>query len=245
MSTDTANTSRDEDQGRDEDHDHDHDHHSDLVFIDEKDCCDKFLCTSVGFLLLFLSIFVTYLNENQYIMNSSDIKLLNDKIQDINTDINDFDKYKNRPIYIYGSLNSNEIEDPFDDSLYISYPGMAIRIVCEIYQWIEIKETESKLRSKSSKSAGNVETTNKYRYKKKWVKKWVDSSKFEYQDNHYNPISNEFDKEYIKEYKIKPQRTIWTESNIFIRNIPLSSKLYNYLEHNDTKWKSVTMEVKN
>jgi hypothetical protein len=88
-----------------------------------------------------------------------------------------------RLVHVTGTLSTT---GPATDSEF-AMKSDGVRLVrhVEMFQWTEESETES-----NKKLGGGETTKTTYKYKRDWVDKPVDSSKFHVRDNHRNPQMN-------------------------------------------------------
>ena len=124
-----------------------------------------------GFLFLFLSTIGLWINEGRSV---DQMDALYEMEQAISTlpDTKYHPDLDNKPILIQGKVRAiSPVEDP---EFKISTKGLALKRTVEMYQWKEIKKTESK-------------NETSYSYKKEWFSKPIDSSKFKDTEAHYNP----------------------------------------------------------
>lgn len=207
---------------------------------DEIDCCDRCLFASFGYILIYIGIFVIFFTERDHKYSQRDISYIRSNLQlldiesqkpgDINTMIEEVIENK-YPIHfideIAGKFEKNMIV--IDDLTDLSYPGIALKIHSEMFQWIEKEEVLRK--------EGTTQTESKYNYTKEWSSTFHDSSNFNKQDGHYNPQPT---------VSKLSTRNVWVDDIIIGKNkhvqFHLAKSLYTKLSKREL-WKNVTNSV--
>ena len=206
---------------------------------EESDCCDKCIFASCGYMFIFLAMFVIFFTERGHKYSQKDITTISNNIQlldiskqkphEINTLLEDVIENK-KPLHfvdIIAGINEKDMI-VMDDRTELSYPGIALKITSEMYQWIETQETEQK----------NGKSHTKYTYAKKWSKKYHDSSLFNKKDDYYNPQPT---------VSQLATRNVWVDDVVIGKNkhvqFHLAKSLYTKLSKR-SYWKNVTESVK-
>lgn len=207
---------------------------------DEIDCCDRCLFASFGFILIYIGMFVIFFSERDHKYSQRDISYIRSNIQLI-----DVEKQKpseitslleevvenKYPIHFIDEISGKNEKNMIvmDDRTDLSFPGIALKINTEMYQWIEKEETIRK--------EGTTQTQSQYSYTKEWSNKFHDSSEFNKQDGHYNPQPT------VSKLSI---RNVWVDDIIIGKNqqiqFHLAKSLYTKLSKRNL-WKNVTQKV--
>merc|ERR1719410_3065256 len=111
-----------------------------------------------------------------------------------------------------------------DDRTDLSYPGIALKIKTEMFQWIETQESITK----------NGKTHTKYTYSKQWSTKYHESTQFNKKDDYYNPQPT---------VSQLATRNVWVDDIVIGTNknvqFHLAKSLYSKLSKR-SYWKNVT-----
>ena len=207
---------------------------------DEPDCCDRCLFSLFGYILVYLGILVLFFNERDHKYATRDISYIESNLQlldienqkpgEINTLLEEVIEYK-YPFHFIDRISKLNEKNMIvmDDRTDLSYPGIALKIHTEMYQWIEKEETIRK--------EGTTQTESRYSYSKQWSSTFHDSSEFNQKDDYYNPQPT---------VSKLSTRNVWVD-DIIIGNNPriqfhLSKSLYTKLSKRDL-WHNVTLSV--
>ena len=146
------------------------------------DCCDRCLFASFGYLCLYLGMLVIFFTERDHKYSQRDIIYITANMKEIDRTKQSVDEIAKLVAdiveYQYPVHFIDKISDDkknmivMDDRTDLSYPGVALKVFTEMYQWME-KEEIVTLRSE-----GNTETKSVYSYYRNWSSSFHDSSKF-------------------------------------------------------------------
>eukprot|EP01084_Bolivina_argentea_P158395 275917_1 len=201
------------------------------------DCCDRCLFSSLGYILLYCGILVIFFSERDHKYSQRDISYISSNLQliditsqkpaDINTILATTIEHK-YPIHFTDNISNINDKNMIvmDDRTDLSYPGIALKINTEMYQWVEAEETIRK--------EGTTQTEIKYSYSKQWANTYHDSTEFNKKDELYNPQPT------VSKLSI---RTLWVDQIIIGQNknlqLYLAKSLYTKLSKRNL-WKNVT-----
>ena len=136
----------------------------------------------VGIILLIGGIAMLWNNEQNNVKNIKNVKELRDQVVDVSSSEVD-DKYEGKLIATSGKLNYNN-DTITDGSFKVSAQTPVLVRTVEVYQWVEDSETK------------DDKTT--YTYSKEWSEKIIDSSEFNTQEGHENPVEVKYESERIE-----------------------------------------------
>jgi len=205
------------------------------------DCCDKCLFASFGFICLYLGMLVIFFTERDHKYSQRDITYITANIKEIDTLTQSADEISKLvadivehqyPVHFIDKI-SNDKQDMIvmDDRTDLSYPGVALKVYTEMYQWIEREEIVT------SRSEGNTETKSVYSYYRNWSSIYHDSSHFNNKEDYYNPQPT------VSQLKT---RTIWVDDIVIGQKqssqFHLAKSLYNRLSVR-SRWKNVTSQA--
>eukprot|EP01084_Bolivina_argentea_P156141 272100_1 len=205
----------------------------------EIDCCDRCLFASFGYICIYLAIFVIFFCEREHKYSTRDISYIESNLQlldiaaqqpaQINTLLESVVEHK-YPIHFVDTISNLNEKNMIvmDDRTDLSYPGIALKINTEMYQWVETQETIRK--------DGTTQTEIKYSYAKQWSNTFHDSSNFNQKDEYYNPQPT------VSQLSV---RNVWVDDIIVGQNkhvqFHLSKSLYTKLSKRHL-WTNVTLK---
>eukprot|EP00484_Ammonia_sp_Unknown_P010298 CAMPEP_0197072554 /NCGR_PEP_ID=MMETSP1384-20130603/210156_1 /TAXON_ID=29189 /ORGANISM="Ammonia sp." /LENGTH=589 /DNA_ID=CAMNT_0042511375 /DNA_START=40 /DNA_END=1809 /DNA_ORIENTATION=- len=206
----------------------------------EPDCCDRCLFASFGYILLYVGIFVIFFSEREHKYSQRDISYISSNLQlldlqkqkpgEINTLLAEVVENKYPMHFIDQIYDLDETSMVvMDDRTDLSYPGIALKIQTEMFQWVESEDV--------SRKEGTTETTSKFSYSKAWSDTFHESSKFNQQDDYYNPQPT------VSQLST---RNVWVDDIMIGNNkyvqLHLSKSLYTKLGKRSL-WKNVTLKA--
>jgi len=135
-----------------------------------------------GVVVIFLSVFLIFYNERQYVTNSYDTDFLRTALEE-NTysSWNQVDNLEdNTPVLFRGNV---ELDAPAQDTQFGVTWENALQVTrnYEIYQWVETKTTK-----RNKLANGDEEEVDVYKYNQQWSSGNVNSNNFRERQGHHN-----------------------------------------------------------
>ena len=134
----------------------------------------------IGLLLVLVGAILLFWNEGRTVERR---KALNEGAASVRSITPDKVDTANQGALVHVTGTATTDETLSDPEFGISTQAIRLRRSVEMYQWQEDKKTETE-----KKVGGGTETTTTYNYKKVWSSSHIDSSSFNYQDGHQNPV---------------------------------------------------------
>jgi len=205
------------------------------------DCCDRCLFASFGFICLYLAMFVIFFSERDHKYSQRDVQFITSTLKELDIAAQSTSEFARTvddivenqyPLHFVDSISDDKRNMiVMDDRTDLSYPGVALKVFTEMFQWMEREEIVT------LRSEGNTETKSVFSYHRNWSSTFHDSSNFNDKENYYNPQPT------VSELKT---RTIWVDDIVIGRNpnrqFHLSKSLYSRLSVR-SRWKNVTAKA--
>lgn len=135
----------------------------------------------VGLLLFVISFPLLFWNEGRAVKMHKSLEEGSNNVTSVSTDkINS--NNEGELIHISGQANTNDTLS--DQQFAVSETAIMLKRKVEMYQWKEETASETK-----KNLGGSTDTETTYSYKKTWSESLIDSSSFEFPNDHENPSS--------------------------------------------------------
>lgn len=147
-----------------------------------------------GLVLLVGSIALLWWNENRSVSQAGALNEMSAKIITLPDSIY-HPEHENKVVLVQDEVKP--VSQVLDPLFGVKSDGLVLRRIVEMYQWKEKanKKTEDKL-------GGATETTTTYNYVKEWSSRAINSSSFQYPQEHHNPSINYENKTFVTDANI-------------------------------------------
>ncbi len=134
-----------------------------------------------GIILIIGSIILLWWNESRSFAQAEALHKMEQETVIVNNTQVDTNN-QNKLLWLYGKIEP--LKTVVDDSFRVTYDGLQLKRLVQMYQWKESKHSQTK-----ENLGGSSETITTYNYNKDWSSYHINSSSFKVQQGHKNPLS--------------------------------------------------------